>query len=262
MYYELYIDVLFLENLILDYLLLRLVRCFCGCSTTQLRIGLAACFGSLGLCALCWFSLLWTIPGILISHGVISLLMVEIGFRFRKWRPLFCAAALLYVCSLLLGGIIGWIREIFPAPVLPFWILAAIGMVLLELFARFLFSFRKKKAVLCKAALFYGGVCRHVTGLWDTGNSLYDPLHRKPVSIVERRVLEPEVSSEELLFQIPYHSVGQKNGMMPALIADYLSIRMGNRELVIERPVLGLTEEPLSSDGSYDLILNPDLTDN
>ncbi len=262
MYYELYIDVLFLENLILDYLLLRLVRYFCGCPTTQLRMWLAACFGSLGFCVLCWFSLLWTIPGMLISPVVISVLMAEIGFRFRKWRPLFCAAALLYVCSLLLGGIINWLKEIFPAPFLPFWIQAAMGVILLELFVRFLCSFRKKKAVLCKAVLFYGGVCRHVTGLWDTGNSLYDPLHRKPVSIVEKRVLEPEVSGEELLFQIPYHSVGEKNGMLPALIADYLSVQMGDRELLIERPVLGLTDEPLSSDGSYDLILNPDLTDN
>lgn len=262
MYYELYIDVLFLENLILDYLLLRLVRKMLNCSTTQFRLWLAAGFGSLSFCILCGCSLLWTVPGMLISYVGISTLMVKIGFHIRKLRPLVEAVGLLYLSSLLLGGIITWFEEMVPASALPFWIWMAAALVLLEILIRFWFFARKQKAVLCQVTILYGGVIRHGTGLWDTGNRLQDPLHRKPVSIVERRILEPEISKEELIFQIPYHSVGKANGMLPALIADYLSIQLGDRTCVIERPVLGLTEDPLSLDGSYDLILNPDLVDN
>ena len=142
-----------------------------------------------------------------------------------------------------------------------FAILAVPALAVLEIMVRILVSVRKQKALLCQVSIFYGGVVRKTTGLWDTGNSLKDPLHNKPVSIVERRVLEPEVSGEELLFQIPYHSLGNTNGMLPALIADYLTIQLGDRTYVAERPVLGLTEEPLSGDSSYNLILNPNLVD-
>ena len=261
MYYELYIVVLFLEILVLDYLLLRLVRRLGGYPATQLRMWLAACLGSVSFCVLCWFSLLWTVPGMLISHVIISVLMVKTGLRPGKGRPLLSATALLYVCSILSGGIVVWMRELFPSLFLPVWLLAALGLFLLEPVVRRIFSFQKQKKVLCQVVLFYGGVCRHATGLWDTGNSLYDPLHRKPVSIVERALLEPEVSSEELLFQIPYHSIGRSDGLMSALIADYLCIRTEKGELLVERPVLGLTEEALSSDGAYNMILNPDLTE-
>lgn len=261
MYYELYIDVLFLENLILDYLLLRLTRLLLGCPTTQPRLLLAAGLGSLSFCILCGVSLMWTVPGMLISYIGISVLMVKLGFHIKEWRLLARAVGLLYICSLLLGGIITWLEGVIALSVLPLWVLMALSLVLLEILARWLFSMRKQKARLCEVTLSYGGVLRRATGLWDTGNSLYDPLHCKPVSIVERRILEPEVSKEELLFQIPYHSLGEANGMLPALIADYLSVQLGDRRCVISRPVLGLTEEPLSSDGSYDLILNPDLVD-
>ncbi|MCI8416459.1 MAG: sigma-E processing peptidase SpoIIGA [Lachnospiraceae bacterium] len=262
MYYELYIDVLFLENLVLDYLLLRLVRQILGCSATQLRMCLAAGLGSLSFCVLCWFSLLWTVPGMLISYVGISMLMVKLGYGIRGRGEMLRALGLLYVCSLLLGGILTWMQEAFWPAKLPLWLLAVPGLLVLELSMSWIFSVRRQRASLCQVTLFYGGVCRTLTGLWDTGNQLYDPLHQKPVSIVERSALEPEVSKEELLFPVSYHSVGKKDGMLQALIADYLTVQLGKRTCLIRRPVLALAEEALSSDGSYTLILNPNAVDN
>ena len=262
MYYELYIDVLFLENLVLDYLLLRLVRQILGCSATQLRMCMAAGIGSLSFCILCWFSLLWTVPGMLVSYVGISMLMVKLGFGIRGIGPLLRAVGMLYVCSLLLGGILTWLEEMFWPGKWPLWLLAVPGLLLLELAVRWIFFVRRQRAYLCQVTLFYGGVCRTLTGLWDTGNQLYDPLHQKPVSLVEKRALEPEVSREELLFPISYHSVGNKDGMLKALIADYLTVKLNGRTCLVERPVLALVEEALSSDGSYTLILNPNAVDN
>lgn len=261
MYYELYIDVLFLENLILDYLLLSLVGKLLGYPATRPRMWLAALLGSVSFCALCWFSLLGTVPGMLISHVGISLLMVKLGYKTRGYRSLFKALGMLYLSSLLLGGIIHWMQEQRSPWPLPFWVTAAAGLLLLNLAMHVLFAFRRQKAYLCQAVLVYKGTSRRLTGLWDTGNRLYDPLHQKPVSVVEKRALEPEIREEELLFEIPYHSVGRAEGMMQAVIGDYLTIQFQGRSCLIERPVLGLTEEPLSGDGSYNMILNPDLTD-
>ena len=111
MYYELYIDVLFLENLILDYLLLCLVRRILGCFTTKRRIWLAAFLGSASFCVLCWFSLLGTAPGMLISHLGLSVLMVKLAYRIRGYRPRLEAVGMLFMWSVVLGGSVLWVEE-------------------------------------------------------------------------------------------------------------------------------------------------------
>ena len=50
MYYELYLDVLFLENLLADYLLLGLLKRMLKCQAGRLRRMLGAAVGSLGVC--------------------------------------------------------------------------------------------------------------------------------------------------------------------------------------------------------------------
>lgn len=262
MYYELYIDVLFLENLILDYLLLRLLKRVLNCSTTQLRLFFSAVLGSAGFCVLCGTSIFWTVPGLLISYLGISAFMVKIGLQIKGFQRLLFAVGMLYGLSLLLGGIVSWFQGLFPADVGYGWILFPPAFVLLELLLYMLFEGKKQKARFCQVTLLYGGVVKKTVGLWDTGNSLWDPLHQKPVSIVERKILEPEILQEELIFQIPYHSLGNTNGMLEALIGEYLSVQIDGETYVIERPVLGLTDESLSGDGSYHLILNPNLVNN
>lgn len=261
MYYKLYIDVLFLENLILDYLLLGWTGRLLGCSTTQRRRILAAALGSGSFCVLCLCSATGTVTGLLITWLGIGVLMVKLGFHIRKWRQLLQAACVLYFNGLLLGGVISWLKEWSPVGQHSLVKLFVPIGIILEFFLFVFASVRKRKEIYCNVSIYYKGAVRTATGLWDTGNSLRDPLYHKPVSIIERRILEPEVDGEIMLFPVSYHSLGNTNGKLPALIADYLSFQLGDQRYVIEQPVLGLTEEPLSEDGSYDLILNPNITD-
>jgi len=260
-YYELYIDVLFLENLVMDYLLLQLLRWMLCRSTTRLRLFFAAVFGSGSVCALCISSIFWTVPGRLIATWGISLFMVKIGFNIRNCRQLFLTSGLMYVLGFLLGGILEWMWGLLPGTFqrMMIWVLPA--YLVLKGALRILMSGKRKKAVLCQVCIAYKGMIRRTTGLLDTGNSLYDPYYHKPVSIVERKILEPQILEDPLVLQIPYHSIGNTEGMMPALFVDYLSIRTEDQTYVIERPILGVTEESLSGDGSYNLILNPNLVD-
>ena len=66
---------------------------------------------------------------------------------------------------------------------------------------------------------------------------------------------------EEPLYQmIPFHSLGEPNGILPAFFADVLYIyqKDGSRKQ-IERPLIGITKEPLSSQMDYDMIAHPEL---
>ena len=107
---------------------------------------------------------------------------------------------------------------------------------------------------------FHGRVLR-IQGLLDTGNHLYDPVFHKPVSVITEDLQRKLCAGEEVLFlQVPFHSIGEPRGLMPAFYADYLYIRKGkDQEKRVERPLIGVTKEPLSSQMDYDMIAHPEL---
>ena len=89
----------------------------------------------------------------------------------------------------------------------------------------------------------------------DTGNSLVEPITKKPVSVIEKECLK-NVDKKNLRYMVvPYNSVGKRGGIMSAFIADKMII--GKRE--IESTIIGIYEGKLSQSGQYNMILHPDL---
>lgn len=261
MYYELYIDVLFLENLLLDYLLLCLLRRLLKCSCTRLRLLLGAGLGSAGLCVIWLFSLNGTFVGSLLLYVIFSTAMVKIGLHIRGWRSLAKAVVLLYITSFLLGGIFGWLKQNLRLPVYPFLGFSLISYRVLSAAMGWLMRVRDREALLLTVVIGFHGREMEVRALLDTGNHLYDPIFRKPVSIVTEKLKCRLCQEDEVLFcQVPFHSIGKKDGLMPAFFADYVRLEtQGGVEKRVDRPLLGITKEPLSSKNEYDMILHPDL---
>ena len=90
-----------------------------------------------------------------------------------------------------------------------------------------------------------------------------DPIFKKPVCILTANRKRELCGEEEPMYQmVPFHSIGEQNGMLPAFFADYLSIRRKDgSEKRVERPLIGITKEPLSSQKEYDMILHPEVLD-
>lgn len=261
MYYELYLDVLFLENLLLDYLLLGLLSAILKCRSPRLRRLAAAALGGAGVCLLYALSLNGTVLGAVLLYGVLGTLMVRLGLSVHGKRPFLYAVALLYVCSLLLGGIFQWMEARIRLPVYPFLFFSLAGYAVLTLCMRGLLSFRQRRQVLYRAVLLWRGRSWELTGLLDTGNQLFDPLLGRPVSLLSKELAE-ELKKEgaPAFHPIPYHSVGKKHGLLPVFAAEGLQIYLPDgEELWVERPLFGVPEEPLSSEKEYQLILHPEL---
>ena len=83
MYYELYLDVLFLENLLADYLLLSLLKRILKCPAGRLRRLAGAALGSAGVCGLYLFAIESTFVGRLLIYVIFSTVMVKIGLGIR-----------------------------------------------------------------------------------------------------------------------------------------------------------------------------------
>lgn len=261
MYYELYIDVLFLENLLLDYLLLSLLRKLLKCPGGWIRRLLAAALGSMGICLLYAFSLEQSLIGHVLVYVVFSTVMVKVGLCIKGRRRLGKALVLLYVCSGLLGGVFQWVHAHLAFPIYPFVGMSLVSFGLLSIGMKWLLRLFGKEQNFYEVRVQFQGRTIPVKALRDTGNRLRDPIFGRPVSIITEDVKQMLCQEKEILFYpVPFHSVGRARGMMQAFFADRLCIKMPEgEEKILERPLLGITKEPLSSQKEYHMILHPEL---
>ena len=54
---------------------------------------------------------------------------------------------------------------------------------------------------------------------------------------------------------IPFNSIGEKDGLLKAVIADSMEVDRNN----IEKPIIGIFDGKLSRNGRYNMILHPDI---
>lgn len=261
MHYELYIDVWFLRNLLIDFLLLSLLQRILKCPAGKLRRLGAAALGSTGVCLLYVCSVEQEMLRFLLVYVLLSTIMVKVGLHIQDRRMLGKAVFLLYVSSMLLGGIFQWVQRVVPFPWYPFLGISLVSYGLLTAGMQGILRIRDGRQRFLEVTVSFHGRVIPVRALLDTGNRLKDPVFGKPVSIITETVRQKICQEEEILYyQVPFHSIGKQDGMLPAFFADYLCIETPEgRKTVIERPMLGITKEPLSSKEKYDMILQPDL---
>lgn len=293
MYYEIYIDVLFVINLFADYLLLRLLNRLLRCSATHGRSLAGALLGAAGFCLMLVVSLyrypiFWHLFSILLS-----IILVKIGCRCSG-KLLLAGVVGWYILAFLLGGVLRFLLE---QPIIRIWTgnvllgnapmyvalrtfisLSVISYVLILAGFRLYDLFRGKVSNIVDVEIYAGDTCKKVKGLYDTGNQLYDIYTGKPVSILEYDVIKNLLSQEEaaeladmMKLQeagtctaalhphfIPYSSVGNEQGLLLAVTLQQLCIHKDGLTQRIVCPTVGLSDKPLSHTGHFQMIIHPD----
>lgn len=107
MYQEIYIDVVFAANLLMDYLLLRLVGWFLRCRAGRRRCFAAAALGAFGSCLILCIPSENTPVLTVALHGFCALVMLRIGLKIQKGALLLKAFLMLYLTAFLCGGFVG-----------------------------------------------------------------------------------------------------------------------------------------------------------
>lgn len=259
MYYELYVDVLFLVNFVMDFLLLSLVRRMLQLPGRGVRKALGAGVGAVLTCLgvvaplPVWGRILW-------FYLLVNTIIVVVGLKIRTIRMYVISMVLFYIGTILMGGFMEMLRPYIKEGSL-FLAMGILGYYLIEFFWDFLGKVRRDRIDLCQVELYLGEKKLQVQALLDTGNRLRDPVSQKPVSVIERRVLEPWLEKDATRrFYIPYRCVGKANGILEAVEIDRIHI-LAEKEIRIEKPMIALSEEVLSETEDYQLILNPNLCD-
>lgn len=265
MRYIVYIDRLFLLQLVQSCVLLLLTREFLRSTVTLKRIVFASAAGTLLFCVIFLLSGISRNIKVLL-FALCSLATLWLAFRIRTLQ-VFCRAVILYHAAafLLAGALYALLHAAGRRPAMT-TMQASLCAVGVGTAALYILRWEKKsaQAVIVTAILEDGDVKITLEALIDSGNSLYDPISQRPVCVVEKAALEGKIPLDipEKFRLIPYHSLGKKHGIMQAVEIEKLKVKKEGQELVIEKALLGLYENKVTQSGAYQMILHPALLEN
>lgn len=256
MYFEVYLDVLFILQLAMNLLLLCLVNGMMKQKVSKRRILGGAFVASVCSLALIMlpFAFLFRISGGMLLSAVI---MGVITFRIKSLTVFLQYLKKLSIGTLLLGGMSMIILKMFPKEMKRG---GGAAVVLLVGGLSFLFIstfFRKKDSCGCMVTL-YGEKEMQINALLDTGNALVEPISGKPVAVLDKAVFDSLFPGTREGFRIiPYRSVGRKYGLLHGYLLNRIKVETEDGSREYHEVYVGLSEEILSNDNSYKMILNP-----
>ena len=105
MYYDVYIDIVFLTNLLMDYVLLRIVGKLFLRKRNRGRILLAAAVGALFSCLILYVLPDMIFPAKVLLHGGCAWGMLVLGLDLKKNGLLVKALVTVYLMAFFMGGL-------------------------------------------------------------------------------------------------------------------------------------------------------------
>ncbi len=256
-----YLDSLFLLNFIMNYWILKLLTYQFSIKERTLQSLIAAMAGS----GIYIFLLVFPIQTrfiqlIEICLSVPTMLLIVLPKQKHViWKR---ALAHGFLYSFIISGILRFLVSkwrLFFSDNVHILAVLTVGYLSFEMIARYLQKQRlSKKYGICKVKLKseVGSVC--IKALLDTGNSLIEPISKKPVCLVEQDVLEQLISKENTFLRaIPYRSVGCEQGILYGVKISELQITYGDEYFVANKVICAGVGHKLSTKDAYKMILHP-----
>lgn len=266
MYYEVYIDSLFLLSFTMNLYLLMLLNRSLHRTATRWRLILGAAAGGLGYC----LAFILPFKGAVVKTLLIAFMLngtVLYGvFKPATLKAFFKLLEQTLKYCLLLGGafflLINHVKVFREHRMQMMGVLACGGLLFLGI--SFLEEKREReRAGPCKVILkSRTGGSISVDAIVDTGNSLREPISGGPVSVLDKALFEELRNGEDepVGFRaIPYRSVGCKRGIMMGYEIPEMIIRQDGFEWICRNVYVGLSESEVASMGDYGMLLHPEL---
>ena len=234
MKYVFYADIFFITNFIMDFMVLKLAGLIRKkkIHTTSYLFG--SFFGAavLTLSVMCPVDL--GIAGEIVVYLVVSYLMCMIAFGRTGWKE----------------------------NLVTFLVLAGISYAVISTGVRIVQIKQQKTGTLddiMEVVLRNKGRTETVLALFDSGNSLLEPISKAPIHIIDLQTAENILGkggTKEKIRIIPYHSLGKSNGVMTAFECDEMELTVKGNKIKLGPAYLGIYRGELSAGGKYRMILN------
>lgn len=294
----LYIDVLFLENVIVNYGILLVTEKLSGRHSNGIRKFISAVIGAVYLVVMLLcpnLKTLYTIMGKLL----LSILMVVIAFPSREFKSIIKSFLSFYISSFIFAGAgyalmsltsqgiyfkNGEFYNQMRSDTLLLVLTLIFGFLMVRAFTDIFRRRVEEESYIVRTYINVGdrNVC--LQALIDTGNSLLDPVTQYPVMIAELdgikdllpagmtewlknwhqsqcSLTDPEDGSEwrRRIRLIPFHSIGTSNGMLPGFKPDSVCVEKEEFHYESRQVVVCICQNRLSAKNQYKAIISPEM---
>ena len=291
-----YIDIIIVENLIMNYIILYATGLISKCKIYYLRIFFASAIGAIYV-AIQYTSKLNIYSNTIIKL-ILSIIIVFIAFNPQNMKKMCKQLILFYLTTFTFGGVATYLIYVLkPQNVIMkngmyvgtyvlkvIFIGAILGTVILIVAFKFSKNKITKKDMICKVKIKLNGKETVLNSMVDTGNMLKEPLTGNPVVVVEKTSLYDLMPKEILnntesilggdfekipedikneyiprLKIIPFSSLGKQNGMLVGIKPE--KIEVINDQIVEEKnnAVIGIYNKSLTKRGEYTALIGIDL---
>ena len=254
--YEIYIDVLALNNFFVDLAAFLAVNLFLRRRIRAHRILAGALAGTIISCVV--FTVCRNLAVyMLIVHFIINPAVLYLIFREKNKKDFFTDLFVGYFTFLIVGGIIEWMYA-GGRGILSYETAAAAAVFVLLAAVLWTRRYLKNRTRDLGVSICLNKKSVRLRALSDSGCLLHDPYIGKPVSMIDRSVFEANYGTPKAVRLIPYESLGCRHGLLCAVTIDEIKFVYGNEEKCVKQAVLGLADRELFEKKSYQMIINPE----
>ncbi len=256
-----YIEYVIIDNLIIDYMILKATFALTGKTVTRSRLFLCA---FLGVAVALLYPLI-SVSGVILTAVKIfsGLLIVLCAGRYKDFREYYISVTVFFVYTFITGGAIIGLFNLFGLNYASEYSVSLmalpVGIVINALSAVIRFIYRRKevRALIYKVSLTLNGKTVFASGFMDTGNALYDG--ERIVIVCDKRFFTEFIGDGVLKVKLKKIKVGTVNGdkLNSAAELDLFKIYIKDEPNIFNKVTLCVAEGSVGE--GYDLILHPAL---
>lgn len=290
-----YIDVIIVENLIMNYIILYATGTISKVKISYLRIFCSSLIGA--IYAITEYTFKLNIYSNIIIKTILSVIIIYVAFNPQNIKKMCKQLIIFYVTTFTFGGIATYLIYVLkPQNIIikngmyvgtyvlkVIFIGAIIGTIILFIAFKQVKNKITKKDMICKIKIKINGKEKTLDAMVDTGNMLKEPITGTPVAVVERTslydLLPKEIlnNTESILggdFQnipedikreyipklkiIPFASLGKQNGMLVGIKPEKIEI-INEQTEENKNAIIGIYNKSLTKKGEYNALIGIEL---
>lgn len=291
-----YIDIVLIENLIMNYIILFTTAVVLKIKVNHIRLILASLLGA-GYSIIAYMGIIKVYSSIILKI-ILSVLIIYIAFNPQNIKKMCKDLLLFYLVSFVFGGaVFALIYIIKPQNILMknglflgTYTLKTVMLGAIVAFCIIIGAFAiiknkiSKKDMFCEIEILINQKKIKTKAMIDTGNMLKEPITNVPVIVVEHILLYSCMPKEILnnlkeimggdfknipcdiqekyitkLKLIPFSSLGKQNGMLIGIRPEYVKVITDEQEKINKNVIIGIYEKSLTKKGEYQALIGIEL---
>lgn len=287
-----YIDIVIIENLIMNYIILCATGMVSKNKIRHLRLIMASLLGAI-YSVVAYMKILEIYSNIVLKI-LLSVIIVYIAYNPQTVKKLWKTLVMFYLVSFVFGGVAfsliyiikpqdiimknGLFLGTYPLKTIILGAIVAFAIIIIAVKI-----IRKKfttKDMICDIEIMLNNKKINTKALIDTGNMLKEPITNTPVVVVEKILLYECIPKEILnninqiiggdlekipqqiqsqyiskLKLIPFSSLGKQNGMLLGIKVQQIKIIKESEEITKENIIVGIYQQSLTKNGEYQALM-------